>query len=142
MGKKYKNNVTGHNHILIGMRFQECDRRFTRIVEVVGVKGARVQIKTVLNVPNSCQPHTAPGKVGRVTVASRIRFYRNSRGYRRMYDYCHACQLKRGAEEPRGGLGCVTVTSGICAGCLGLNVSLIPSCDFNWPKEGISAIWD
>lgn len=55
--------------------------------------------------------------------------------------YCHECQLKRGAEIPRGGLLGVTVTDGICGSC-NQKASLVPSSDYNWPKKGLKAVWD
>jgi hypothetical protein len=54
--------------------------------------------------------------------------------------FCHKCQLKRGGVAPKG-MGCVTATLGICSEC-GEDTSLIPSCDYNWPKLGKKAIWD
>lgn len=131
-----------HERLKKGQRFQECDKRFTRIVEIVGFKDGRVKIKTIVSESNSCQPHVKPSPVGRITTARRDRFHRRSHGYRRLYGHCHECQLGRGAQVPRGELRGVTMTIGICCGCLKPNSSLVPSSDYNWPSEGRLAIFD
>lgn len=54
------------------------------------------------------------------------------------YHICAKC-----AEE-RGGVPVpwpVTVMSGKCPYC-GTKATLIPTCDFNWPKIGRKAVWD
>lgn len=56
--------------------------------------------------------------------------------------YCHDCQLKRGAVEPKHGLEGVTCTLGTCSGCGEKGSSLVPDCDYDWPKEGRKAVWD
>ncbi len=58
-----------------------------------------------------------------------------------MGGYCHECQIKRGAREPKGGLGAVTVHGGECVDC-GLVTTLVPSIDYDWPKTGQRAVWD
>lgn len=133
----------------VGQYFQECDRRFIRVVRVLRVKGHRVQIKTVVNrhfirVGSSGLRSATPVPVatGRKTWASKKRFYRRSDGYRRLYGKCHECQLAAGAEVPKGDLRGVTMTQGVCSGCLKVDASLVPSCDYNWPKEGRRAIFD
>lgn len=125
-----------------GQRFQECDRRYTRVVEIVGFKNKRVRIKTILNEVNSCMPHPPSLKLGRITTASRHRFHRRSHGYKRLCGKCNECQLKAGAEMPKGALMGVTCTMGVCSGCLKVGASLVPSSDYNWPKEGRRAIFD
>lgn len=127
----------------VGQRFQECDSRRTRVVEIIGFVEDRVKIKTVLHVifATKWSPlRVAP--VGRITTARRDRFNRKSHGYSRLTGHCQECQIARGAVLPRGGLFGVTIMRGVCVGCLKLNSALIPDCDFNWPKEGKKAIFD
>lgn len=125
-----------HERLKKGQRFQECDKRFTRVVEIVGFVKGRVKIKTISSPPNTFKA------IGRVTTARRDRFHRRSHGYQRLYGHCHECQLERGAEVPSYGHRGITITIGICSKCLAQNVGLVPSSDYNWPKEGKTAIWD
>lgn len=53
---------------------------------------------------------------------------------------CAECILANGGRWPEGpNIG--TVMAGKCFNC-GKERTLIPLCDFNWPKEKIKAIWD
>lgn len=118
-----------------GERFQECDKRFVRIVEVVKVVGDQVFIKTL--------SPAFSGKIPtRITVARKDRFYRYSNGYRRLYSKCHDCQIAAGARVPAGGHRGITVSLGTCASCLKLDATLVPSSDYHWPKEGRRAVFD
>lgn len=100
-----------------------------RIVEITEVTGKRVRIKTLVsNLKSRYETHTAID-----------RFVKT---FDRLHGRCHQCQLKLGAEVPKGGLVGVTVTTGVCAHCLKLNASLVPDCDYNWPKKGRRAIFD
>lgn len=137
--KQFKKRILGAGlgpQVKVGDRFQECDNRFVRIVEVIEVKKDRVKIQTL-------EPQTHRGIwSGRITWARLDRFHKNSHGYRPLYGKCYACQLKEGAVEPKGGLRGITVTSGICSVCLVPNSTLIPSSDFHWPKLGKKAVFD
>lgn len=61
---------------------------------------------------------------------------------RKHYESCEPCALKMGAREPKHGLDGITVSMGRCPYCLLKNVTLIPHCDYDWPKEGRKAVWD
>lgn len=56
--------------------------------------------------------------------------------------WCHDCQLKRGGVVSKmyenGGN---TVCEGICNEC-GERTTIVPSCDYDWPKYGKKAVWD
>ena len=121
----------------VGDRFQECDKRFTRIVEVVAIEKNRARIKTIFQRADSRQLCT-----GRVTTARLDRFFRYSNGYRYLGGRCHDCQLKAGAVVPKGGHIGITVSIGTCGGCLKEGATLVPGCDYHWPKEGKKAIFD
>lgn len=121
-----------------GQRFVECDKRFIRVVEVVKVGREKAQIKTVLNKTKDDKFFL---KEGRVTEARKDRFYRYSNGYRRLYGFCHDCQVKRGGVVPAHGHRGITIALDICSQCL-KNEGCVPTCDYDWPKEGRKAIWD
>lgn len=120
----------------IGERFQECDKRFVRIVEVVAIDGKRVQIKTIK------QSFAGRDVVGRLTWAKEDRFFKYSNGYQFLGGKCHECQIKAGAVVPKGDHRGITVQMGTCGACLKADATLVPSCDYNWPKEGRKAIFD
>lgn len=52
---------------------------------------------------------------------------------KKLKEYCHACQIKRGGKVPRGGHDGITVYGGVCDGCNEPG-TLVPSCDYDWPK--------
>ena len=57
------------------------------------------------------------------------------------YESCRDCALKLGATVPKDRMVC-TVSAGKCPYCKEKNVTLIPHCDYDWPKEGKKAIFD
>jgi hypothetical protein len=56
-------------------------------------------------------------------------------------DMCYTCSIAHGARPPRGGLKGITACEGKCPSCKE-ETSIIPQCDFHWPKLGKHAIWD
>lgn len=54
-------------------------------------------------------------------------------------DFCHDCQLKRGAIMPDA-MNCITVSLGVCDSC-GEETSIVPSSDYHWPY-GRKRVWD
>lgn len=58
------------------------------------------------------------------------------------WHYCHDCQIERGGRVPKFGHMGITVTKGECRLCNKKDVTLIPNGDYDWPKEGIKAVWD
>lgn len=119
----------------VGDRFRECDKRFTRIVEVVSIKGDKAEIKNL----SPCYS----GKISSRTTWARLdRFFKYSNGYQFLGGRCHECQIKAGAVVPRGGHRGITVQLGTCGGCLKADATLVPSCDYHWPKEGRKAVFD
>lgn len=54
-------------------------------------------------------------------------------------DFCHKCQLKRGAQMP-GKMEGITVSLGVCDMC-GETTGIVPDGDYNWP-DGRKATWD
>lgn len=123
----------------VGQRFREMDKRFYRIVEVVKVKKNRVQIKTLTKLPHNV---TLTIKKGRTTWARKDRFFKRSGGYYPLYGFCHECQLERGGKIPEHGHVGITISMGTCSKCLARDVGLVPSCDYDWPKKGVRAVWD
>lgn len=127
----------------VGQRFQECDKRLYRIVEVVKIEGERVHIKTVVNDGLTYNSGVVvPLPIGKITIARKNRFYRNSNGYRRLYGSCHDCRLAAGGVVPPDGHMGITVTMGTCSECLNRDATLVPYCDYHWPKEGRKAVFD
>ena len=126
MGKKSKITVK------VGQRWKENDVRFGRVVQVVKVYGQKVSLQNVMPGGKELNP--------RVTVAAKERFDGRSHGYYELTGYCHECQLARGAKAPDGPM-IVTVSAGTCAMCC-KDTTLVPSCDYDWPKKGKKAIWD
>lgn len=61
---------------------------------------------------------------------------------KRLDEYCHACQLKRGAQVPKGNPNFIGITmhAGDCESC-GKETGIVPSCDYDWP-DGRKAILD
>lgn len=55
--------------------------------------------------------------------------------------WCDACQKKRGGKVPKHGHMGITVSFGTCNDC-DEQTTIVPSCDYDWPKQGIKAIWD
>jgi hypothetical protein len=55
--------------------------------------------------------------------------------------FCHGCQLKRGGVPPKGH-GAITCSTGTCSKCKNKNVTLVPTCDYDWPKTGKKAVFD
>jgi hypothetical protein len=55
--------------------------------------------------------------------------------------WCHKCQLKRGGKVPKRGHNGITVHAGVCGGCK-KRTTIVPSCDYDWPKKGLKAVWD
>lgn len=55
--------------------------------------------------------------------------------------WCHECQIKRGARVPNGGQMGITVSVGVCNAC-GEKTTIVPTCDYDWPKQGVKAIFD
>lgn len=116
----------------IGSLWQENDRRFTRVVEVIDTKKNSVRVKTVVSVVGN-----KPGAIGRVTRNTMETFLSR---FHRLDGFCHKCQVKRGGIFPPNSV--VTCTAGTCAMCLTVGATLVPDCDYDWPGEHKKAIWD
>lgn len=149
-GKDCKIHKAGITHsercrlgVVLGSRWTEVDPRIDRIVEVVKIVGDRIHIKTLRNTQKSrIEGWTQLLQTGHVTVASLKRFNGKSRGYRILGMKCHKCQLALGAVVPKGGHRGITVSLGTCGVCLSPDSTLVPSCDYHWPKEGRKAVFD
>ena len=61
---------------------------------------------------------------------------------RKSWHYCHDCQIKAGGRVPKWGHMGITVVVGDCDGCGKKDATLVPNTDYDWPKEGVGAIWD
>lgn len=57
------------------------------------------------------------------------------------YESCYECAIALGAKVPPGDLRGITVHGGECPYCKKPK-TLIPHCDFDWPKEGKKAWFD
>jgi hypothetical protein len=56
------------------------------------------------------------------------------------WNACHECSVKLGGKLPPKFIG--TVMTGRCEYCKKKSKTLIPHCDYDWPKEGRKAMWD
>lgn len=55
-------------------------------------------------------------------------------------EFCHECQLAMGGKVPDSS-SAVTVYAGQCDRC-GKMSTIVPSSDYDWPKQGKRHVWD
>ena len=55
------------------------------------------------------------------------------------WHYCHTCQVARGGRLDES--ACITVMEGKCSLCKKV-ATLIPTRDYDWPKQGRKAWFD
>lgn len=125
-------------NLMVGQYWQENDSRLFRVVQILEIKHYAVKITIVLRGKVRFYGNM---RLGRTTWAAKSRFNNKNRGYSLLGGYCHECQLDRGARVPGDGI-VGTVSVGTCSKCLKTSIGLVPSSDYDWPKEGKKAIWD